>query len=54
MKLAIGCGLLVLGAAGAFVIGVFNSSTPLQLGPIPFFGCAMLALIGLILAVSAL
>jgi hypothetical protein len=49
--LIIGIALLLIGAATAFVTFVFNSSTPLQLGPIPFFaGCAA-ALIGLIVTV---
>ena len=49
--LLIGVAMLLIGAATAIVTFVFNSSTPLQLGPIPFFAGCMAALVGLIVTI---
>jgi hypothetical protein len=54
MRLAIGLILLALGIAGAVIAFVLNSSTPMQLGPIPFFGGCFVALVGLIVVITAL
>ena len=45
---------MILGAAGAFVVFVLNGSTPIQLGPIPFFGCAALFVVSLIVVIARL
>lgn len=49
--LIIGIALLFFGFAGAGVTFIFNSSTPMQLGPVPFFGSCFVALIGLIVTI---
>lgn len=54
MRLAIGLGLLAIGAVGAGVTFVLNSSTPMQLGPIPFFAGCFVALVGLIVTITAI
>lgn len=54
MRLAIGLGLLFLGAAGAGVTFILNGSTPIQLGPVPFFAGCIVALIGLIITLIAM
>jgi hypothetical protein len=53
-KAIIGLVMLVLGLAGAGFTFAANSSTPLQLGPVPFFCGAFLALVGLILLLVGL
>lgn len=54
MRIAVGVFLLLVGAIGAIVTFIFNSQTPMQLGPVPFFaGCAV-ALVGLIIFIGAL
>lgn len=51
--LLIGVAMLLIGSAAAFVTFVLNSSTPMQLGPVPFFtGCAI-ALVGIIVTIVA-
>lgn len=54
MKIAIGLVLLIVGVGSAGAAFIFNSQTPLQLGPVPFFGGAIVALIGLIFLISGL
>lgn len=54
MKFWIGLGMLIVGALAAAVVFICNGSTPFQLGPIPFFGSAAVALVGLVLFLSAL
>ena len=54
MKLAIGGLLFVLGAASCVVGVALNSSTPIQVGPIPVIGGAAMALVGLVMFISAL
>lgn len=44
----------VLGIIVAVVAFVFNSYTPLQLGPVPFFGGVGLALVCLIMILARL
>ena len=54
MKITIGAVFFVIGTLSAVVGFAFNSSTPVQVGPIPTIGGAALALIGLVLFLSAL
>ena len=54
MRAIIGVTLLILGMIGAGIIFVFNGSTPLQIGPIPFFACVFIAVIGLIITIVAM
>ena len=44
----------IIGSLIAGVTFVFNSSTPLQLGPIPFFGGAILAVVCLVMLLARL
>ena len=54
MKLWIGLGMLIVGVLGAGITFVMNSSFPEGPGPVPFFAGCSVALVGLILFVSAL
>lgn len=54
MKLWIGLAMFIVGCVAAGVVFIFNGSTPLQLGPVPFFGSAAVALVGVVLFLSAL
>lgn len=54
MKLWIGLAMLIVGIVAAIVVFICNGSTPIQLGPIPFFGSLAVALVGLVLFLSAL
>lgn len=54
MRLTVGIVLLALGIAGAVGTFVLNSSTPMQLGPIPFFVSAFVCLVGLIVTIYAM
>jgi hypothetical protein len=54
MKLSIGIALFILGTLSCGIGYVLNGSTPIQVGPIPTIGGAALAIIGLMLFLSAI
>jgi hypothetical protein len=54
MKLAIGLILFVFGAFVCVCGFVMNSDTPMQVGPVPVIGGAILALAGFIMLVGLL
>lgn len=53
MRVIVGLVLCILGIAGAGTTFMLNSSTPMQLGPIPFFVSCFVGLVGLIIVLIA-
>lgn len=45
----LGATLFLFGTIIAAIVFLFNSQTPLQLGPIPFFGSVFVALVGFLI-----
>lgn len=52
--LASGISMLLIGAAVAVIAFILNASTPVQLGPVPFFTGCLVALVGLIATIVAI
>jgi hypothetical protein len=44
----IGAGLMIVGAGAAAIVFTLNSQTPIQLGPVPFFGSCALIFVGIL------
>lgn len=52
-ELGLGLGLFVAGVLWGGFVFICNSSTPLQFGPVPFFVCVALVVIGLVFVAHA-
>ena len=44
----IGAGMMIVGAAGMALAWIVNTNLPVQLGPVPFVGSAILVFAGLL------
>ena len=54
VKLWIGLAMLIVGVIAAAVVFICNGSTPIQLGPITFFGSIAVAFVGAVVFISGL